>query len=247
MKNLLVIFIFSTLFLGCRKSDEKPTNTDIGSTNVDLSADGDFVRKKEAVIANFICDALKVYYIDKGETLDFVFINGGNIRYNAQIRPNGIYPKGILTAEMMDEMLPFQNTSYIVQLTGNQLKEILERAVAQYPLPKGPFMHCSKEFSFQIDTLANPQILNVDQTAIEIAGNRIDSLKFNGNLISPNETFSVLFSDYIAEGNDGFLTLKYLNPNLKKYFGDNQSSALKDFVLLNSPIEPKLEGRIIFK
>ena len=35
--------------------------------------------------------------------------------------------------------------------------------------------------------------------------------------------------------------------SLKKYFGDNQSSALKDYVLLNSPIEPKLEGRIIFK
>ena len=247
MKKLLQLIFLTLLIFSCRKSDEKPTNTEIGSSLVDLTAVETVIRKKESLLANFVCDALKESFEGKGEVIDFVLINAGNIRYNSQLRPDGIYKKEMLTAEMMDEILPFQNSSSIVQLTGSEIKIILERAVAQYPIAKGPFMQCSSGFSFRIDTLANPQLLNIDETVIQTNGQRIELMTLNGVTIVPTNIYKVLLSDYIAEGNDGFVTLKYLNLSLKRYFEDNQSSALKDYVLLNSPINPQLEGRIIFK
>ncbi|MES2589755.1 MAG: 5'-nucleotidase [Bacteroidota bacterium] len=247
MKRIIFIsFIFLSI-LSCRKSDGKPSSTEIGSSVVDLDANTNLIRKKEALIGNFVCDALKIYFEEKGEVIDFVLVNGGNIRFNTQERPNGIYPKGILTSEMMDEMLPFENASYLVQVTGNQLKEILERSLAQYPLAKGPFMQCSKELSFKIDTLNAPQILNIDETSIQSHGSRIDSIFVNGISVLPNAVYNVLLPDYIAEGNDGYVTLRNISPSLKKYLSDYQASALKDYVLVNSPIEPKIEGRIVFK
>lgn len=236
-----------TTFFSCRKSDGKPTSTEIGTSLVDLNAHAEIIRKNEAVLGNLICDALKSYYQHKGEKVDFVLINGGNIRYNQQLRPDGIYPKGTITSEMVDEMLPFENSSYIIQITGIQLKNVLERSVAQYPLAKGPFMQCSKEFSFVVDTLENPQVINIEETVIENQGNRIFSMNLNGNSIQDNEIYYVLFSDYIGEGNDGYVTLKNISNSLKKKFSDNQTNAVKDFILINSAIEPKIENRIVFK
>jgi 5'-nucleotidase / UDP-sugar diphosphatase len=247
MKRTLAFICCIFLLLACRKSDGKPTSTEIGTLAVDLTALQDVVRKKEALIGNLICDALKIYYENLGEEIDFVLINGGNIRFNAQLRPDGIYKSGTFTSEMVDEMLPFENSSYIVQITGTQLKEILERSVAQLPLAKGPFLQCSKEISYKIDTLANPQILNIEETQIENTGNRIDSIFINGESFNPNSVYKVLFSDYIGDGNDGFVTLKNLSSSFKKKFTDNQTNAVKDYVIINSIIEPKFENRIRFK
>ncbi len=244
---LMLLFIVSGLIFSCRKSDGKPTSTEIGTSSIDLNAKETYIRKSEAEIGNFICDALKIYYENKGEQVDFVLINGGNIRYNSQLRPDGIYPKGMITSEMVDEMLPFENTSYIVQITGQQLKEILERSVAQYPLAKGPFLQCSKEIKYKIDTLQTPQILNIEETVIESPGHRIDSIYVNGTSYVPNKVYYVLFSDYIAEGNDGFVTLKNMAIIYKKKFSDNQTNAVKDYIIINGIIEPKKEGRIFFK
>jgi 2',3'-cyclic-nucleotide 2'-phosphodiesterase (5'-nucleotidase family) len=250
MKNLFLIslmpFVFFTVF-SCRKSDGKPSSTEIGVSSVDLDANEVVIRKKEALLGNLICDALMTYFIQRGEQIDFALINGGNIRFNSQNRPDGIYKAGMITSEMVDEMLPFTNSSYIVQLTGYQLKQILERSVAQYPLAKGPFLQCSKEIRYKIDSNAVSQVVNIEETEILSNGSRVDSIFINNETYSPNTIYKVLFSDYIAEGNDGFVTLKKINKSLKKYLSDNQTNALKDYIIVNSPIEPKLENRIYFK
>lgn len=243
---ILLICVFNFALNSCRKSDGKPTSTEIGSTDYDLDASDNTIRKKEALLGNLISDAIKLYYINKGETIDFCLINGGNIRFDMQLRPNGIYPKGIITSEMVDEMLPFGNSSVIVELTGNELKEILERSVAQYPLAKGPFLQCSKEISYFVDTLKQSQVINLNETQIITPGSRIDSIHINGQAFSSSAVYLVLFSEYIAAGNDGFVTLKNIPTQKKKYFSDNQTSAVKDFFQLNSPVKPQIEGRIKF-
>lgn len=250
MKNISQVVFFGFLLIivfSCRKSDGKPTSTEIGSSAIDLNANENVIRKKEAVIGNLVCDALMTYFTQIGEEIDFVLINGGNIRYNSQNRPDGIYKKGMITSEMIDEMLPFANSSYIVQLTGSQLKQILERSVAQYPLAKGPFLQCSKEIRYKVDTNAVSQVINIEETQILTAGNRVDSIYINNETFLPNALYRVLFSDYVAEGNDGFVALKNINKSLKKFLSDNQTNAVKDYIIVNSPIEPKLENRIYFK
>lgn len=242
---LLCILILS--LISCRKSDGKPTSTAIGSSDVDLTAKEAIIRKKEALLGNVISDALKLYYENKGEVIDFVLMNGGAIRYDAQLRPDGVYPKGTITVEMIEEMLPFGNTSAIVTVTGTQLKEMLERSVAQYPLAKGPFFQCSKEIKYKIDTLQSPQVINIEETQIVSSGNRIDSIYVNGIPYQATTEYKVLVSDYIAQGNDGYVTLRNIPDASKKYFSDNQTNAVKDYFLIHSPIKPVFEGRIYFK
>ena len=242
----MILLLLVLELASCRKSDGKPSSTEIGTSEVDLDASENLIRKKETLLGNLISDALKEYFDNKNEIFDFVLTNGGNIRFDSQLRPNGIYPKGILTSEMVDEMLPFGNSSVIVELTGAELKEILERSVAQYPLAKGPFLHPSKELFYQIDTTKQSQIINIDETVIITPGDRIDSILINGVCYSPTGIYNVLFSEYIGDGNDGYVTLKNLSSNKKKYFTEFQTNALKDYIILNSPISPKLEGRIKF-
>ncbi len=247
MNIYLLICILILSLVSCRKSDGKPTSTAIGSSDVDLNAKEDIVRKKEALLGNVVSDALKLYYENKGEVFDFALTIGGSIRYDAQLRPDGIYPKGTITVEMIDEMLPFGNSSAIVTVTGTQLKEMLERSVAQYPLAKGPFLQCSKEIKYKIDTLQSPQVINIDETQIVSPGSRIDSIYINGISYQASAEYRVLVSDYIAKGNDGYVTLKNLPSSSKKMFSDNQANAVKDYFLIESPIKPVFEGRIYFK
>lgn len=246
MKKYLVILFLLLLAVACRKSDGKPTETVIGSSTVDLDANQEVIRRKEALIGNFIADAILEYYLNKGQVADVAMINGGNIRFNTAFRPDGIYPAGNLTAEMMDEMLPFGNFSYIVTLKGSELKQILERSVAQYPLAKGPFMQISNGMVVYVDTLKQSQVININEDQIVSDGLRIDSIYFNDKKVIDTDILKVIFPDYIANGNDGYVTLKNLDPSKKILFEDNQTNAIKDYVILNSPIKPVLEGRIVF-
>ena len=144
------IFLFLTLmltafyFVGCKKRTRTPEATTLGTITVDLNANNRVVRKKEALIGNLICDAIYKSLLSKGKTIDGAFVNGGNIRFNSEIRPNGIYPAGQFTDQMVTEMMPFGNEIMIVKVNGRQLKEIFERSLANYPVAKGPFLQISK-------------------------------------------------------------------------------------------------------
>jgi len=235
------------VFVACQKKHREPSPTVLGTLAVDLDANEGTVRKHEALIGNLIADAYKKDVERRNIVVDFAMVNSGSIRYSSSKRPSGIYPAGVFTAEMADEMLPFGNTNVIIKITGKQLKEILERSVAQYPLAKGPFMQFSKELSVVVDTTQIPQILNIDNSAIVSHGKRIVSIKINNIMCDSLKEYSVIASDFIVEGNDGYVTFKSIPSVLKQYIGEDQANALKEYIITNTPIEPKKEGRIIFQ
>src|SRR5688572_27156771 len=119
---------------GCRKNEPKPEATVIGIVEVDLDANKNLIRKKEALIGNFVTDGLSSIMRQKDYVFDFCLINSGAIRYDEENRPSAIYPAGSITNENILEMFPFGDVPVIVSMTGTQLKEVLERGVAQLPL-----------------------------------------------------------------------------------------------------------------
>lgn len=250
MKMLrILILLVSTLLIysSCTKKNRKPQPKVIGTLLVDLDANKNTVRKKEALIGNLILDAMKKDLENRNKTLDCFIFNGGDIRFSATNRPAGIYPAGNFTTEMADEMLPFGNTNVIVKMTGIQLKEVFERSVAQYPLAQGPFLQVSKELQVVIDTTRQPQVLDATGSSIVIDGSRILSIKINNTSIDSLTEYFIGTSNYIAEGNDGYTTFKNIPEELKEYIGEEQANALKEYVITNSQIEPKLEGRLLFQ
>lgn len=248
-KHYIVVLILISLisFNSCQRKNRSPEPKVLGTLVVDLDANKIVVRKKEALIGNMILDAFKNDIENRNKAIDFFIFNGGDIRFSSTKRPNGIYPAGDFTAEMVDEMLPFGNTNVIVKVTGIQLKEIFERSVAQYPLDQGPFLQVSKEMQIVIDTTKSPQVLDINNTTIVSQGNRIVSIKLNNIPIDSLKEYNVGTSNYIAEGNDGYITFKTIPIELKEYIGEDQANALKEYVLTKSPVFPKLEGRIVFQ
>jgi 5'-nucleotidase / UDP-sugar diphosphatase len=251
MKNIRVFFfiiVLATAFSACCKDEVEDLAT-LGEIKANLNASKSEVRKKETLIGNFIADAIKSEAESKGIAVDFAMENGGGIRFNEEIRPSGIYPAGLFTTEMIDEMLPFGNTSAIVTVTGKELKEIFERSVAQLPLAQGPFLQVSKELKIVIDTTQSPQVINelVEPNVIVNEGNRIVSIKINDVEYDSLATYKLITSDFIAAGNDGYVTFKNIGNDKKVQLGENQTGAVKEYLILHSPLLPIIEGRIVYQ
>lgn len=250
MKLFYIIILSITtvvVFNSCNQKRRVPEPSVIGILAVDLNANEPVIRKKEALIGNLIADALKMDFDNHGKSVDFVLANSGSMRFSSSKRPSGIYPAGNFSIEMADEMLPFSNTTVVVKISGKQLKEVLERSVAQYPLAKGPFIQLSKEIKIIIDTTKVAQVLNINNTAIVTQGSRIVSIKINNVDYKDEVIYKVGVSDFMADGNDGYVTFKNLSSSLKELVGEDQANALKEYVITKTPIEPKLEGRIVFQ
>lgn len=250
MKIKIYLILFSVLLwnVACRKSDPEPEKIVLGQLLVDLNANENHIRKREALIGNFIADALFSYYTGEGIDIDFVLINSGSIRFDPVDRPAGIYPKGELSNLDLDEMLPFGNNSVIVKITGAELKQVFERSIAQYPEGKGPFMQVSKGFKVTYDTLQSPQLININQDQIVTPGFRVASIYLNEVQIDPNSSYTIITSDFIAEGNDGYVAFKNIPAERKVFLSENyEVNALKDYVIVQQLIEPIIEQRIVFQ
>lgn len=250
MKIFYIVVLSLIILLGfdsCKRKRYVPEPDVIGKLKVDLDANEFYIRKREALIGNFVADALKADYENKGKVVDFVLVNAGSIRFSSSKRPSGIYVAGDFSSQMADEMLPFGNSTAIVKISGKQLKEVMERSVAQYPQAKGPFMQLSKEIKIVIDTNQTAQVLNISNTAIVTHGSRIISIKINNVDYNEQAYYKVGVSDFIAEGNDGYVTFKNLSSSLKEFIGEDQANALKEYVITQETVEPFIEGRIVFQ
>lgn len=251
MKGMHSIYIYfiSILSLQACCKDEFSEPVALGEITVNLDASKSEVRLKEALIGNMICDAIKFDAESKGKVIDLAFMNGGDIRFNLESRPSGIYPSGFFTTAMIDEMLPFGNTNVVVKVTGTELKKIFERSVAQLPQTEGPFLQVSKGVRIIIDTSKTPQIINelVEPHVIVSEGNRIVSIKINNVECDSLKTYTVVTSNYLADGNDGYITLKNIGSDKKVNLEEDQSGAIKEYIILNTPISLSIEGRIVYQ
>jgi 2',3'-cyclic-nucleotide 2'-phosphodiesterase (5'-nucleotidase family) len=243
---LIVMLLSAMVLVGCCKDDSIESNGVIGSTNVELDARSEIVRTKENLIGNLIADAIAADVRDKGHTIDFAAINGGSIRFSRETRPQGIYPKGDLSSEMVDEMLPFGNSSVIIVVTGAELKTIFERSISEVERAKGQFLNVSSEVKVVYQLSNPPQVVNTTVTpeTISDAGSRVLSIKINGSEISETSSYKIVIPDFIAEGNDGYVTFRNIPNERKTSVEELQVNELRDYVILNSPVNPQIEGRI---
>ncbi|MES2565798.1 MAG: 5'-nucleotidase [Bacteroidota bacterium] len=249
-KTILIISLVLSIAFSinsCNRKKRVPEPAIIGTVTVDLDANQNVVRKKETLIGNMISDALKEDFENKNKPVDFAFVNSGIIRYSSSKRASGIYKAGDFSADMADEMLPFGDVTVITKVNGKQLKEVFERSVASYPLAKGNFLQVSKEIQVLVDTTRSPQVLNIENTAIVTPGKRIISIKINNIEIDSLKEYTVGMPNFIAEGNDGYVTFKNLSPSLKESIGEDVANLLKEYIIINSPVTPKFEGRIKYQ
>jgi len=144
----------------------------------------------ETPAANLIADAQLAATRKLGAQASFM--NGGGVRTG--LIPDG---QGRITFGQIFELQPFGNGLVVLELTGRQLKEMLEQqftADSYAPGSKSRLMVPSATFAFDYD-LSKPK------------GQRIVGMRLNGKAIRADASYLITVNNFLASGGDGYSVL----------------------------------------
>jgi len=201
-------------------------------------ADG---RLCESLLGDVVTDAMLAHFPDA----DFAITNSGGLRATltcpivdnpldfcaAQADPANIE----ITRGQTFEVLPFGNFAVTVDMTGAELKSMLENAVSQIPAANGRFGQVSG-LCFTYDSTAP-------------AGSRVSGAVWStGGTCSTDPvdltagaTYTVAMNDFMAFGGDSYPSFALRQES----DGTTLEAVLAEYVGASSPISPTIEGRIM--
>ncbi len=161
----------------------------MNKTIITLDKDFDIadVRKKSSEIGILISNAM--VWFGKKDKVDLAFTNGGGIRNPLK--------KGLITKTDIFNMLPFENSVDIIELSGKELIEIINFNYNK-KIGTGGFLQFSKEVQIDLDK----------------SGKVVNSIKLNNKPLKPNKNYRIATNSYISDGGDGFSffkNAKYVN------------------------------------
>ncbi|MGC6517186.1 MAG: NAD nucleotidase [Candidatus Puniceispirillaceae bacterium] len=153
--------------------------------------DASVTAKRGSDISNLVAHAFR----DMSRTGDIAIQNGGGVRMDI--------PKGAFSIGDAYQLLPFANTLVELDMTGAEIRAVLEEALDYALTPDG-------------STGAYPYAAGLRWTIApdKPKGARIDNLEFKGpndqswSALEETRRYKVITNDYIAGGRDGYLTFK---------------------------------------
>lgn len=151
---------------------------------------------------------------------DLAITNGGGIRASIKV--------GDITKGDIVSVLPFGNFVVTKQLTGAQIKEVLEFGVRSYGESLGGFPHVAG-IKFVVDP-SKP------------VGDRIISLTINGEALDMNKTYTVATNDFTAAGGDDYPCFADV-PTINEY--SSLEEILANFIKTLGTVSYTKQGRIL--
>ena len=170
-------------------------------------------RGVESEMGNFVTDAMRTYLAD----VDVAFTNAGGLRADIDAGP--------ITLEEVYAVLPFSNTLVTMELTGEQVIQVLEEgAGSRY----GTVQVSGLTWSYDADAPF---------------GNRVASVTLpDGSPIDPAATYRIATNNFMAGGGDAFTTLTEGSNVIDT--GINLVDAVVRYLEQHSPVDPQVEGRL---
>lgn len=195
-----------------KKLGSEKLNEVVGKTEILLMGDRKVIRSQDTNLGHLVTDAM-VWKTDA----DLAITNSGGIR--ASIKPGDITYRDILT------VLPFGNTVYLLDATGEKVMDILEYT-ATVSAGQGAW----------------PQVSGITYT---IEGDKVSDVMINDEPIDLDETYTIATNNYMASGGDGYSMLE----GLEGYdTGFVLADVVQDYIAEISPItDYDDEPRIIVK
>jgi 2',3'-cyclic-nucleotide 2'-phosphodiesterase (5'-nucleotidase family) len=152
----------------------------IATTAVELDTRGATVRTGEAAFGNLVADAIRLK-----TGADVAVINGG------ALRAGKVYAAGspITRRDILSEM-PFGNRTVVFEVSGADLKTILEHGLGAWPQASGRF----------------PQISGIRVAAdrSQTPGERVIALEIAGKAVDPAARYTIATNDFLGRGGDGY-------------------------------------------
>ena len=145
----------------------------------------------------FVADALDgpSSYINLVQTVQLA-ASGADISFAAPLTNSGVVPKGVVTFKDLVTIYKFENELYLLEMTGQQIKDYLEYSYANWVARKGP--------SYNWDS-ADGIIYEVSKSAPD--GNRVKIISMkDGSPFDPAKTYKVAMTSYRANGGGDLLT-----------------------------------------
>ncbi|WP_433743503.1 bifunctional metallophosphatase/5'-nucleotidase [Falsibacillus pallidus] len=199
----------------------------IGNTTVFLNGESRDVRTQETNLGNLVADSM-LKEARKLTRADMALMNGGGIRNSISSGP--------ISLGTIRSVLPFQNQLAVLTLSGAQIKEALEYALADINEESGRFLQLSG--------------LNIQYNPFSPPGQKIiEALVMEDAKYAPlqaDKTYRVVVNEFLSDGGDGFDTFR-----LAKEQGKAEILPLVDYEALESYIQSvgtihlQPEGRIV--
>lgn len=170
-------------------------------------------RAVESEMGNFVADSMRTHL----EGVDFAITNAGGLRSDIDAGP-------ITLAEVYG-VLPFNNTLVTMNLTGEQVRQVLEEgANSQY----GTAQVSGLKWAYD---------------AAAPFGARVTSVTLpNGTPLDPAATYRIATNNFMATGGDEFTTLTQGTNTVDT--GINLVDTVVRYLETNSPVDPQVEGRL---
>jgi 5'-nucleotidase / UDP-sugar diphosphatase len=182
----------------------------IGKALVDLDGKRENVRSQETNLGNLVTDAMRAK-VDA----EVGFMNGGGIR--------ATIPAGIISYRDVLTVLPFGNTISVVTMTGEQIMQVLDMAVAVKP-GAGAFLHVS----------------GLKWTLNRTTG-KAENVMVGDAQLDPQKTYKAVTNNFMATGGDGYVPFTAL-PQYDSGFV--LADALMEYIKNAGNVEPKVDGRL---
>ncbi len=180
--------------------DKFPADPDyVAAFKDDFNAVKAFANRPIGKIAEniFLADALDgpSSYINLVQTVQLA-ASGADISFAAPLTSRGVVPKGVIAFQDLVTIYKFENELYLVEMTGQQVKDYLEYSYDNWVNRRGP--------SYNWDS-ADGILYEVSRSAP--AGDRVKILSMkDGSPFDPAKTYKVAMTSYRANGGGDLLT-----------------------------------------
>jgi len=219
--------------------------TDIGSSTVEIlrsdvcgRSDG---RLCESLVGDAVTDAMRKTYSSVG--VEFAVTNSGGLRDRLTCPPTGggtgfcpsfTPPPYLITRGQVLAVLPFGNVVVTLNVTGAELKTMLENGVSLMPTAQGRFPQVSGLcFSYNIEAPAGSRVTGAVRQAADgsCTGAAID--------LTAGSTYMIAENDFMSSGGDGY-------PNFfsRATTQNIMDQVVADYITSNTPISPVIQARI---
>ena len=180
--------------------DKYPADPDyVAAFKDDFNAVNAFANRPIGKIAEniFLADALDgpSSYINLVQTVQLA-ASGADISFAAPLTSRGVVPKGVIAFQDLVTIYKFENELYLVEMTGQQVKDYMEYSYDNWVNRRGP--------SYNWDS-ADGILYEVSRSAP--AGDRVNILSMkDGSPFDPAKTYKVAMTSYRANGGGDLLT-----------------------------------------
>jgi 2',3'-cyclic-nucleotide 2'-phosphodiesterase (5'-nucleotidase family) len=155
-------------------------------------------------------------------------MNGGGIRGDKEYEPGQVLTKRDVLTE-----LPFGNKLMVLELSGEDLKSVLENGVWFGEKAEGRFAQISGA--------------TIVARREAVPGSRLTSIEIAGSPLDSSRSYKVAVNDFLAGGKDGYTAFLKGKVLLDANEGPLVATIVMDAIKAAGTVSPKIEGRIRFE